>query len=68
MTQQPDLKIEDLPETEPQYLYSNRSYWYPQGPVTAYARATMTLTAPATLDVVASGTEEGPAETLPAPP
>jgi hypothetical protein len=66
--QQPDLKIEDLPVTEPQYLYSNRSYWYPQGPVTEYAPATMTLTAPATLDVVASGTEEGPAETLPAPP
>jgi hypothetical protein len=66
--QQTDVKTQDLPAAEPQYLYSNRSYWYPQGPVTEYATAMMTLTAPATFDVIASGTEEGPPEALPAPP
>ena len=51
---------------EPQWAYSNRSYWYPQAPVTDYATATMTLTVPAEYSVVASGTAEGPPETLPA--
>jgi len=69
LPQAPELKPEEvvLP-IEPQYLYSNRSYWYPQGPVTGYATATMTLTVPATYDVVASGAQRGIAETLPAPP
>src|SRR5438045_9550023 len=53
---------------EPQYLYSNRSFWYPQGPVTDYATATMTVTAPGLFEVVASGTQRGAAEILPAPP
>ncbi|HEX6464333.1 MAG TPA: M1 family aminopeptidase, partial [Vicinamibacterales bacterium] len=67
--QQQDIKTEDvLVPPEPQYLYSNRSYWYPQGPVTEYATAKMTLTVPAQYDLVASGAQEHPAETLPAPP
>ena len=41
--------------TEPNYLYSNRSYWYPQPPVTDFASAKIRLTIPATLDCVASG-------------
>ncbi|MBI3493924.1 MAG: hypothetical protein HY047_19425 [Acidobacteria bacterium] len=40
---------------EPSFLYSNRSYWYPQAPVTDYATATIRLTVPATLECVASG-------------
>jgi hypothetical protein len=40
---------------EPSLLYSNRSYWYPQGTVTEYATATIRLTMPASFDCVASG-------------
>ena len=43
----------------PRYVYSNRSYWYPQGLVTDYATATMNLTVPAGWGVVASGTPSG---------
>ncbi|HYT75873.1 MAG TPA: M1 family aminopeptidase [Vicinamibacterales bacterium] len=53
---------------EPHYIYSNRSYWYPQATVTGYALARLTLTVPGEFDVVASGTPQGAAETLPAPP
>ena len=37
------------------YLYSSRSYWYPQPPVTDYATATLRITLPASLSCVASG-------------
>jgi predicted metalloprotease with PDZ domain len=50
---------------EPQFLYSNRSYWYPQAPVTDYATAKLTITVPGEFDVVASGTPQGPATILP---
>ena len=40
---------------EKSYLYSNRSYWYPQPSVSDYASAKIRLTIPATLDAVASG-------------
>ena len=48
---------EDIPlmPPEPSYLYSNRSFWYPQAGVTDYATATIRLTIPAALDCVASG-------------
>ena len=46
---------------EPQFTYSNRSYWYPQSPVTDYATARLTINIPAELDVVASGAQRGPA-------
>src|SRR5207249_3953489 len=45
----------DLPKAEPSYLYSNRSYWYPQAPITDYATASIRITVPAGLDCVASG-------------
>ena len=45
---------------EPQYIYSNRSYWYPQATVTDYAPARLRVTVPAEFDVVASGTSAGP--------
>jgi Peptidase family M1 domain len=54
--------------TEPQFLFSNRSYWYPQAPVTDYATAKMTITVPADYDVVASGTPQGPATAMPTAP
>src|SRR5262249_35902815 len=67
--QQQDLKTEEIiMPAEPQYLYSNRSYWYPQGQASDYATATMRLTVPGIYDVVASGAQQGPAEVLPAPP
>jgi hypothetical protein len=48
---------EDVPliVAEPNYLYSSRSFWYPQAAVSDYATARIRLTVPATLDAVASG-------------
>lgn len=50
---------------EPQFIYSNRSYWYPQNTVTDYASAHLRIAVPPDYDVVASGTEEGPAAAAP---
>jgi hypothetical protein len=48
---------DDLPmiQAEPSFLYSNRSFWYPQAPVSDYATATIRLSVPVGLDCVASG-------------
>ena len=40
---------------EPSFLYSSRSYWYPQAPVTDYATARIRITVPPALECVASG-------------
>jgi hypothetical protein len=40
---------------EPRFIYSNRSYWYPQSVVTDYATARLRITVPEDYDVVASG-------------
>ena len=40
---------------EQRWLYSNRSYWYPQSTVTDYATARLRITVPSDLDVVATG-------------
>jgi len=40
---------------EQRFLYSNRSYWYPQSTVTDYATARLRLTVPGDYDVVATG-------------
>ncbi len=40
---------------EPSFLYSSRSYWYPQGAMSDYATATLRISVPAALDCVASG-------------
>ena len=40
---------------EPQWLYSNRSYWYPQGMVTDFATAALRISVPAEYEVVATG-------------
>jgi hypothetical protein len=52
-TGQPD----DIPMlmAEANTLYSSRSFWYPQAPVSDYATAKLRITVPATLDCVASG-------------
>ena len=40
---------------EPQYVYSNRSYWYPQATVTDYATARLRVSVPADYMVIGSG-------------
>ena len=52
---------------EPQWLYSNRSYWHPQGTVTDFATASLRITVPPDFDVVASGTPTGPGAPEPGP-
>src|SRR5205807_6224066 len=44
-----------LPQTEPNFLYSNRTYWYPQAPSSQYATATMHITVPAEFECIATG-------------
>lgn len=48
---------EDVPVVAPEvkFLYSNRSFWYPQGQYTDYANARLRVTVPALYDCVASG-------------
>lgn len=41
---------------EPRFLYSNRTFWYPQAMVTDFATAAIQVTVPAQFQVVASGT------------
>jgi hypothetical protein len=52
---------------EPQFLYSNRSYWYPQGTTTDYATGELRIIVPPEYDVVATGTPAGPAAPAPGP-
>jgi len=40
---------------EASYLYSSRSFWYPQAPVSDYATARIRVSVPQTIDCVASG-------------
>ena len=57
---EPQFQREELVmPVEPRFVYSNRSFWYPQGPVTAYATARLTIVVPGEYDVVASGTPQG---------
>ena len=42
-------------QPEPRFIYSNRTYWYPQGQVTDYAVAKLRITLPETLGCVGSG-------------
>jgi hypothetical protein len=50
---QEDVSV--LVAAEPSTLYSNRSFWYPQAPVSDYATASLRITVPSNLDCVASG-------------
>ena len=40
---------------EPSFLYSSRSFWYPQAPVSDYATARIRISVPPAIDCVASG-------------
>ncbi len=48
---------EDAPliSAEPSFLYSSRSFWYPQAPVSDYATARIRITVPSSLECIASG-------------
>jgi hypothetical protein len=48
---------DDMPfiPPEPHWLFSNRSYWYPQGQVSDYATSTVRITVPAAYAAIASG-------------
>jgi hypothetical protein len=49
---------EDVPvlmQPETSYLYSSRSFWYPQAPVSDYGTARIRVTVPPNVDCVASG-------------
>lgn len=48
---------EFLPQPEASYLYSNRSYWYPQAMTSDYATAAIEVTVPADYSCVASGVQ-----------
>ena len=52
---------------EPQWLYSNRSYWHPQNTVSDYATGRLRLVVPADYDIVASGAPTGPWAPAPGP-
>jgi hypothetical protein len=47
--------VEDELPSEASFLYSNRSYWYPQSPTPSYATALMRISVPGTYNCAASG-------------
>ena len=55
----------NLPAGERSYLYSSRSNWYPQPPVSDFATARIRITLPAGLACVATGEMDGPPVMLP---
>jgi hypothetical protein len=60
--QPPRAMQEDTPllmAAEANWLYSSRSFWYPQAPVSDYATATIRISVPASLACVASGELQG---------
>jgi hypothetical protein len=53
--------ISELPlEPEPRYVYSHRSYWYPQSTVPTFATARVNVTVPTDFTVLGSGVPEPP--------
>jgi hypothetical protein len=47
---------------ERNFLLSNRSFWYPQNPISDYATATLRITVPEAYGAVASGDPRNPAD------
>ena len=64
---QDTLEFSTIP-AEPRFLYSNRSYWYPQSVVTDYAVARLSVSVPEGYDVAASGLRLDAADLPGAPP
>jgi len=60
ITVQQDIQSEPIViPPEPQFVYSNRSYWYPQATTTDYATAKMAISVPSEFEAIASGTPFG---------
>ncbi|MDQ3171974.1 MAG: hypothetical protein M3Q55_17730 [Acidobacteriota bacterium] len=53
---------------EPRWIYSNRSYWYPQSTVTDFATSRLRITVPEPFDVLATGVQNGSPVSAPAAP
>ncbi|MGC4082461.1 MAG: M1 family aminopeptidase [Vicinamibacterales bacterium] len=49
-----------IPRAEPSFLYSNRSFWYPQSTVSDYATARIRISVPIFYGCVATGEASGP--------
>ena len=47
--------VQMMLQAEPSFLYSSRSYWYPQAPVSDYATARIRISVPSGVECVASG-------------
>jgi Peptidase family M1 domain len=60
----PGVDASYLPRAEPSFLYSNRSYWHPQPPVSDYATATLRITVPAAYSCIATGEPAADSPTL----
>jgi hypothetical protein len=60
--QEPQEVEERVIPIQASYLYSNRSYWYPQSTISDYATATLRIAVPARFTVVASGERMAAAE------
>ena len=54
-TVQSEAPASSASSAEPKYLLSNRSFWYPQNPISDYATASLRFTVPNDYRVVASG-------------
>ena len=65
IAQAPQPERVEIP-LQPRYLYSNRSYWYPQATVTDYATATIRVSVPNDFDAIATGQPVGAPTRLPA--
>jgi len=57
LDQQRNSQPDDVPlvAPEPNWLFSNRNYWYPQNQVSDFATARVSMTVPSEYSVVASG-------------
>jgi hypothetical protein len=49
------MRDEIFPRAEPSFLYSSRSYWYPQPPISDFATATIRVTVPVPYSCIATG-------------
>jgi hypothetical protein len=61
--QPPPMSFPDdmsIPRAEPSFLYSNRSFWYPQSTISDYATARIRISVPIAYGCVASGDPAGP--------
>ena len=61
--------ISEMPlEPEPRFVYSYRSYWYPQSTVSAFATARIRVTVPPEFTVLGSGIPDPPTAVAGPPP